>query len=58
VEEITTAIGADSLTYMSLDGLVNAIGLPKEKLCLACLNNEYPTERKLNKNTLNKIFDY
>jgi len=58
VDEITTEIGADSLTYMSMEGLVNAIGMPREELCLACLNNEYPTERNLNKNVLNQVFDY
>lgn len=58
IAEIATAIGADSLTYMSIAGLANAIGLPKEQLCLACLNNEYPTKRKHPKMTLNKIFGY
>lgn len=42
VEEIREEIGADSLAYMSLDGLVEAIGIPKNMLCLACLNGCYP----------------
>ena len=41
VKAIGKEIGADSLAYISLEGLVNAIGLD-EKLCLACLNGEYP----------------
>jgi amidophosphoribosyltransferase len=44
VEEIRKTIGADSLGYMTLDGLVRAIGLPREELCMACLNKEYPVK--------------
>ena len=44
VEEIKEEIGADSLAYISLDGLIKAIGLPREKLCLACLTGEYPVK--------------
>jgi len=43
IEGIERRIGADSVTYQTIDGLVNAIGIPKDKLCLACLNGEYPT---------------
>jgi amidophosphoribosyltransferase len=35
-------IGADSVTYQTLDGLRAAIGC--EDLCMACLNGEYPVE--------------
>ncbi len=42
VDEIARLIGADSLGYISIDGLVEAIGLPKEDLCLGCLTGEYP----------------
>ena len=45
VPEICEDIGADSLGYMTIDGLVEAIGLPKSKLCLACLTEKYPTAR-------------
>ena len=41
-EEISKEIGAPVI-YNTLDGLVNAIGLPKDKLCLACINGDYPT---------------
>jgi len=44
VEEINKFIGADSLHYNSIDRLVESIGLPKRSLCMACLNEEYPTE--------------
>lgn len=39
--EIDT-IGADSVTFQTLDGLRRAIGLPD--LCMACLNGDYPVE--------------
>jgi amidophosphoribosyltransferase len=44
VEEIRASIEADSLGYLSLDGLVRALELPRDGLCLACLNGRYPTE--------------
>ncbi|NLU45877.1 MAG: amidophosphoribosyltransferase [Euryarchaeota archaeon] len=43
IDEICRIIGADSLNYISIDGLVEAIGKPKNELCLACVNAEYPT---------------
>ena len=46
VEEISEMIGADSLNYMTIEGLVKAIGLPKNDLCLACLTDEYPTRER------------
>jgi amidophosphoribosyltransferase len=42
VEEIRVAVGADSLGYLSLDGLVGAIGLPEQQLCNACFHGRYP----------------
>jgi amidophosphoribosyltransferase len=45
VEEIRRIIGADSLNYQTMDGLVNAIGLGKNRLCLACLTGQYPTPK-------------
>lgn len=42
VEEICKEIGADSLEYLSIDGLVKAIGFPRDELCLGCLTGEYP----------------
>ncbi len=44
VEEIGAEIGADSLHFLSLDGLVKAIGLPKDQLCLSCFNMDYPVD--------------
>ncbi|MGZ4154427.1 MAG: amidophosphoribosyltransferase [Actinomycetota bacterium] len=42
VEEIRAFIGADSLGYLSLDGLVRAAGSPKDDFCRACFDGEYP----------------
>ena len=47
VEEIRDFIGADSLAFLSLDGLVESIGLnaqaPYGGLCVAYFNGDYPT---------------
>jgi amidophosphoribosyltransferase len=42
VEEIRDYLGADSLGYLSVEGLVRAIGLPRSKFCLACFDSRYP----------------
>jgi amidophosphoribosyltransferase len=42
VEEIRESIGADTLGYVSLEGLIAATTLPKERLCRACFDREYP----------------
>jgi amidophosphoribosyltransferase len=41
-ERVAKIITADSLAHISIDGLVEAIGLGKDKLCLGCLTEEYP----------------
>lgn len=47
VEETRQIIGADSLTYLSIDGLIDSIGLetnaPSGGLCVAYFDGEYPT---------------
>ncbi len=44
VEEIRADIGADSLGYISLDGMVEATEQPLGKLCTACFTGEYPIQ--------------
>jgi len=44
VEEIRTSIKADSLAYVSLDGLIAATQVPKGQLCRACFDGVYPVE--------------
>jgi amidophosphoribosyltransferase len=42
IPEIRQTIGADSLGYISLDGLIESVGLPKDIFCLACFTGDYP----------------
>lgn len=44
VEEIRELIGVDSLGYLTDDGLLESIGLPKEGMCTACFRGEYPMD--------------
>ena len=46
-EEICRSIGADSLGYVSLDGLVAATRVGKDQLCRACFDGVYPVELPL-----------
>jgi len=42
IPEIRDFIGADSLGYLSIDGLIKAVALPKDIFCLACFTGNYP----------------
>ena len=44
VEGIRKMIDADSLAYISIEGMVRALGFPADDLCLACVNGLYPTK--------------
>ena len=46
-EEICRSIGADSLGYVSLEGLVAATQVGKQALCRACFDGVYPVELPL-----------
>ena len=58
IEEISQAIGADSLAYISEDGMIGATRQPRERLCTACFTGKYPIELpgsdKLGKNLLER----
>ena len=43
VEEIRLFIGADSLGYLSLAGMMEATGISSSTACVACWNEKYPT---------------
>ena len=42
LEEIRRYLNADSLAYLSREGMVKATGLPKESFCMACYDGNYP----------------
>ncbi|MEZ0074083.1 amidophosphoribosyltransferase [Planotetraspora sp. GP83] len=42
VEEIRGSLGADSLGYISLDGLTRATTIQADRLCRACFDGQYP----------------
>jgi amidophosphoribosyltransferase len=42
VESIRRHIGADTLGYLSLEGVTRAIGLPTARFCTACFSGDYP----------------
>lgn len=43
LDKIAKDMGADSLIYQTIPGLVRSIALPQKDLCLACLTGKYPT---------------
>jgi amidophosphoribosyltransferase len=43
IEEIRKFIEADSLGYLSLEGMIAATGLSADASCVACWNGQYPT---------------
>jgi amidophosphoribosyltransferase len=42
VEEIRAYVGADSLGYLSQEGMIEATGRPASEFCAACFDGEYP----------------
>ncbi|MDN5754307.1 MAG: amidophosphoribosyltransferase [Arthrobacter sp.] len=58
IEEITTSVGADSLAYISQDGMIASTRQPRERLCTACFSGEYPIklpdQDRLGKNLLER----
>jgi amidophosphoribosyltransferase len=44
VEQVCTSIGADSLSYIDLDQLIDATSVPKDRLCRACFDGVYPVD--------------
>ena len=43
-EEIREMIGADSLEFISIEGMNQAARIGEDKLCLACFNGDYPVD--------------
>jgi amidophosphoribosyltransferase len=44
VEQIRELIGADSLGYLSIDGMLTSTGIATERFCHACFSGGYPIE--------------
>jgi amidophosphoribosyltransferase len=44
VPEIRELVGADSLGFLSLPGLIEAVGQPENELCNACFHGRYPMQ--------------
>ncbi|MDO5672804.1 MAG: amidophosphoribosyltransferase [Actinomycetaceae bacterium] len=44
IEEIRTSIGADTLGFLSEDGMIEATGQARSDLCTACFTGVYPVE--------------
>ena len=44
IEEIRKQLGAETLGYISIESLIDAIGMDGENLCLGCITEDYPTE--------------
>ena len=42
VEEIRGILGADSLGYLSHEGLLRAVGVPKSEVCMGCFTGSHP----------------
>jgi amidophosphoribosyltransferase len=42
--EITQWTGATSVNYLSVEGMIRGLALPRGELCLACVTREYPTD--------------
>ncbi len=56
IDEICKYLDADSLAYLSEEGMVKATGLPKESFCMACYDGDYPVpyDPKLEKNIMER----
>jgi amidophosphoribosyltransferase len=44
VDQVRELIGADSLGYLSIDGMLTSTGIPTERFCHACFSGGYPIE--------------
>ncbi len=42
VEGIRAFVGADSLAFLSIGGVLDAIDLPRSRFCFACFDGDYP----------------
>lgn len=57
IEEIGKSLGADSLGFISEDGMIQATEQPRERLCTACFTGNYPIELPSEDRRGKSIFD-
>ncbi len=43
-KEICEYVGADTVQYLSYEGLIKATGIPEEKFCTSCFTGDYPID--------------
>ena len=53
VEQIRKFLGATSLHFLSLDGVIKSIGLPEDQLSTSCFTGIYPIDLKERKDEVN-----
>ena len=53
VEETREFLGATSLHYLSMEGLIKSVGLPEKNLSTSCFNGVYPIDLKERKDEVN-----
>jgi amidophosphoribosyltransferase len=44
VEEIREEIGADSLEYLTVDDISEALDMPRDRMCTGCVTGSYPVD--------------
>ncbi|ACL70957.1 amidophosphoribosyltransferase [Halothermothrix orenii] len=54
VKDIAREIGADSLTYLSIEGLLSTVERKEKGCCVACFSGDYPTRTGNGKLALEK----
>ena len=56
VEQIRDYVGLDSLKYLSLEGMLASMPLPKKEFCTCCFTGEYPVpiKEKISKHALER----
>ncbi len=57
IEEIRKKIHADSLGYISIEGMIKSIGIEHDDLCLGCVTGEYPIKVNGEKHRFQKMLE-
>ena len=61
LEGVRRSIGADTLGYVSIEGMIAATEQPASRLCSACFDGNYPialpTETSMGKNVLEGMLE-